>query len=55
MFDMNLHDRFSANSRAEQAVWIKGTTDRTKFKDTTGQLSTETNKSAVQIGVDLAQ
>lgn len=58
MFDMSLHDRFpidKTNSHADQAVWIKGTTDRTKFKDTTGQISTETDKSTVQIGVDLAQ
>ncbi len=36
-------------------MWIKGTTDRTKFKDTTGQISTQTNQSTVQLGVDLVQ
>nr|WP_269091424.1 autotransporter outer membrane beta-barrel domain-containing protein [Acinetobacter sp. ME22] len=55
LFEINLQDRFAASKTNSQTVWIKGTTDRTKFKDTTGQISTQTNQSTVQLGVDLVQ
>lgn len=63
MFNTRLHDRLGetqyidrlTGERKTTSLWMRNVGGHTRFKDSSGQLSTQSNRYVLQLGGDLAQ